>query len=156
VESRRELAGRVGLTDARAAVETGPEGEFMLHVECSGHEKAALDGIRAVRKGGESVLVGTPWQRRTEIYAAEFMNAVFFRYVNVRSGWEWQVPLHPTEFAGNSIHENFAGALRWIASGRLKVDGLGCIFEPERAQEAYQGLLKGDLPAPAVIFRWRE
>ena len=36
-------------------------GEVELVIECSGHEQAAFDGCRIVRKRGEVVLVGAPW-----------------------------------------------------------------------------------------------
>ena len=157
-EARREDARKVGLQDVRAAV--GDDSidlmnQVALHVECSGHEQAVLDGCRCVRKRGEVVLVGVPWKRRTEIYAAELLHAIFHRYVVLRSGWEWEVPVQPQEFMGSSIIENHAAALEWLNDGRLRVDGLATAYAPSQAQMAYDGLLNQSLPTPAALFDWR-
>jgi len=157
-EARREDARRVGLKDVRGGVADAPADltdQVALHVECSGHEQAVLDGCRCIRKRGEVVLIGVPWKRRTEIYAADLLHAVFHRYVVLRSGWEWEVPVQPREFAGNSIMENHAAALTWLADGRLRVDGLASAYAPSRAQEVYDGLLAQSLPTPAALFDWR-
>jgi threonine dehydrogenase-like Zn-dependent dehydrogenase len=158
VESRRETAGRSGLNDVRASIAEGAPnitGEIALHVECSGHEQAALDGCNCVRKRGEVVLVGVPWKKRTEISSFELLHAVFHRYVVLRSGWEWEVPRQPAEFRGNSISGNYAAAMDWIAAGKIKTDGLATCYSPEQAQEVYSGLLNQSLPTPSAIFDWR-
>jgi threonine dehydrogenase-like Zn-dependent dehydrogenase len=158
VESRRETARRSGLNDVRASIAEGtPDitGEIALHVECSGHEQAALDGCNCVRKRGEVVLVGVPWKKRTEISSFELLHAVFHRYFVLRSGWEWEVPRHPAEFRGNSISGNYAAAMDWIAAGKIKTDGLATCYSPEQAQEVYSGLLSQSLPTPSAIFDWR-
>ncbi len=121
VEKRRVFARKCGLADVRATIADGPvdiKEKVRLHVECSGHEQAALDGIEAVGKCGEVVLVGTPWVKRTDLSAYDLLRAVFNKYAVLRSGWEWQVPGQPAEYGGNSIIENFEAALRWIAEGR--------------------------------------
>ncbi|MFZ4778952.1 MAG: zinc-dependent alcohol dehydrogenase [Terrimicrobiaceae bacterium] len=158
VESRRETARLSGLADVRASIAEGtPDitGEIALHVECSGHEQAALDGCKCVRKRGEVVLVGVPWEKRTDISSFDLLHAVFHRYVVLRSGWEWEVALQPTDFRGNSISGNYAAAMAWIAAGKIKTDGLATCYSPERAQEVYSGLLAQTLPTPAAIFDWR-
>ena len=158
VESRRETARRSGLADVRASIAEGaPDitGEVSLHLECSGHEQAALDGCKCVRKRGEVVLVGVPWAKRTEISSFDLLHAVFHRYVVLRSGWEWEVPRHPTDFRGNSISGNYAAAIEWIAAGKIKTDGLATCYSPEQAQEVYSGLLDQSLPTLSAIFDWR-
>ena len=156
-EARRESARKVGLKDVRGSVADGPADlaeRVALQVDCSGHEHAVLDGCRCVRKRGEVVLLGTPWKRRTEIYAAELIHAIFHRYVVLRSGWEWEVPIHSREFACNSIMENYAAAMEWLVDGRLCVDGVASAYAPSRAQEVYDGLLAQSLPTPAALFDW--
>jgi threonine dehydrogenase-like Zn-dependent dehydrogenase len=159
VEARRKAALDAGLTDVRASVEEGPvdiRNKVALHVECSGHEKAVLDGLKCVAKRGEVVLVGVPWQRRTEIYAFDILHAVFHRYVVLRTGWEWEVPIHPAEFRGNSsIMENYVAAMEWIASGKIEVDKLATSYAPSEAQKVYSGLLDQSLPTLAALFDWR-
>ena len=157
--ARRDGAMKAGLADVRASIADGPvdiTGHVALHVECSGHEQAVLDGCRTVRKRGEVVLVGVPWTRRTEIYSFDLLHAIFHRYVVLRSGWEWEVPRQPQDFRGSSLAENYAAALRWLADGRITVDHLGALYTPDRAQEVYAGLLAQSLPTPAALFDWRE
>lgn len=158
VERRRESARRLGLTDVRANIgEGGPDiiGKVALHVECSGHEQAVLDGCQCVRKRGEVVLVGVPWLKRTDISSFDLLHAIFHRYVVLRSGWEWEVPVRPSDFQSNSILENYAAAMEWIAAGKIKTDGLATSYSPQQAQDVYSGLLDQSLPTPAALFDWR-
>jgi threonine dehydrogenase-like Zn-dependent dehydrogenase len=155
--SRRQMAEASGIRRVLPAVpldEPGFAGEVALAVECSGHEQGALDGCRAVRKRGEVVLIGAPWQRRTELSAHELLHAVFHRYVTLRSGWEWELPLHATDFRTGSIYGNLAAALCWLAEGRVSVDGLYSLVPPQEAQRAYQDLLHQRAERLAVVFDW--
>lgn len=158
-ESRRNFAVQAGIRRVLPAVpldDPDMAGQVALVVECSGHEQAALDGCRIVRKRGEVVLVGTPWRRRTDLTAHELTHAVFFRYVTLRSGWEWELPLHEAEFRTNSIFGNFAAALRWLAEGHVRVERLYALVSPRDAQTAYQDLLHQRGERLAVVLDWRE
>lgn len=131
-------------------------GETALVIECSGHERAALDGCRIVAKGGEVVLVGVPWARRADdLSAHDLLHAVFHRYVVLRSGWEWELPRHPTEFRPGSVWGNLEGALRWLADGKILVD-VYSLYAPADCQSAYQNLLLGREPRLAVVFDWQQ
>lgn len=158
VESRRALAARVGV-EARSEVplhDSDWAGHIALALECSGHEAAALDACRMVRPRGEVVLVGTSWRRRSEMFAHELLHAIFHRYVVLRSGWEWEVPLHPTGFRSGSIWGNLAAALRWLAEGRVKVEGLAALAAPAQAQNVYHDLQHARWPALAAVFDWTQ
>jgi threonine dehydrogenase-like Zn-dependent dehydrogenase len=154
---RREIAARAGLSRVLPAVgEDDPElaGRISLAVECSGHEGAVLDACRVVRKGGEVVLVGAPWRRYTEATAQDLTRLVFYRYVTLRSGWEWELPLDAGDFRPASIWGNYAAALDWLAAGRVRVGDLYARFSPVEAQKVYQMLLRGRPPRLAVLFDW--
>lgn len=154
VAPRRKWAEQAGV---RRVAEALPEGEELaLVAECSGHEAAVLAGCRAVRRGGEVVLIGVPWVRQTELTAQELLHAVFHRYVHLRSGWEWEVPLHPAPFRAGSIYGQFAGALRWLAEGRIQVEGLYTRHAPARAQEVYQALLDRKTDRLLAMFDWQD
>jgi len=158
VKARRDSAMAAGLRDVRGSVAEGKDdliGKVALHLECSGHEQAALDGCKCVCKRGEVVLIGVPWKRRTDIASFEVLHAVFHRYAVLRSGWEWEAPLQPADFSFNSIPANFAAALEWLKEGSIKVDNLAATYPPTAAQEVYQGLLAQSLPTPGAIFDWR-
>jgi threonine dehydrogenase-like Zn-dependent dehydrogenase len=159
-------AGRRSFLEATGALAAGrvlsavPVGDpeyqdrVSLVLECSGHEAAAVEACRLVRKKGEVALIGAPWLRRTEHHAHELLHAVFFRYVVLRSGWEWELPLDPTDFRTGSIYANYAAALRWMAEGRFSPEGLATALHPRDAQAAYQDLLHQRTPRLAVLFDW--
>ncbi|NLC59296.1 MAG: zinc-binding dehydrogenase [Armatimonadetes bacterium] len=157
VESRREVARQAGIHPVLPAVpleDPAIAGQVGLVLECSGHEAAVLDGCRVVRRRGEVVLVGVPWQQQTTLSAHALLDAVFHRYAVLRSGWEWELPLHPQEFRVNSIYGSFAAALRWLAEGRITVDGLYRTAAPQEAQSVYQDLLHRRWTHLAAVFTW--
>ncbi len=157
LEARRELALRAGVRQVAPAVPLDdPQwaGKVALVVECSGHEQAALDACRVVRKRGEVVIVAAMWRQRTSLSAFELLNTVFNRYVVLRSGWEWELPLVPTDFRNNSLYGNIAGAMRWLAEGRVSVDGLARVASPRDAQQVYQQLLHQPGQALTALFDW--
>lgn len=157
VESRRAAATAAGLPDVRAAVPTDDQaiaGQIALAVECAGHELAVRDACQVVRKRGEVVLVGVPWRKRADLQAFDVLNLVFHRYLILRSGWEWEIPTQPRDFTVGSIMGNLAGALDWLAQGRIRVDGLFATHAPADCQAAYQDLLH-QRGLPARVFDWR-
>jgi threonine dehydrogenase-like Zn-dependent dehydrogenase len=156
---RRELAQRAGITPVLAEVpldDPDVRGKVGLALECSGHEQAVLDACRMVRKRGEVVLVAVPWRRRTELYAHDLLHAVFHNYVVLRSGWEWELPRQPADFSVNSIYGNFAAAMRWLAEGRIRVDGIYDMRSPRDAQAVYQELLHGPGKRLTTVFDWND
>jgi threonine dehydrogenase-like Zn-dependent dehydrogenase len=157
VETRRALAGRCGLINAFAKAsdaQAAAGGDFALCVECSGHEAAVLDGLKAVRKGGEVVLVGVPWKKKTDLAAFEVLHAVFHRYVKLRSGWEWELPVAHRDFATSSILDNLAGALHFLAKGRVSVDAIFHPIAPSQCQFAYDQLFHQRGEALSYVFDW--
>jgi len=157
LDSRRELATRAGLGDVRAAVPLDDEavaGQVALALECSGHEAAALDACKVVRKLGEVVLVGVPWVATSDLLAHEILFNVFYHYVVLRSGWEWEIPRHPEPFRDASQFRNFAKALDWLADGRIHTDGLYEVRPPADPQAAYQDLLHGRSNRLTICFDW--
>jgi threonine dehydrogenase-like Zn-dependent dehydrogenase len=157
LQPRREIAIRSGIARVLPAVPLDdPEfaSQVGLVLECSGHEQAALDGCRVVKKRGEVVLVGTPWRRQTELFAHDLLRAVFHNYVVLRSGWEWELPMQATDFRVNSLFGNFASALQWLAQGRIRVDGLYELAPPREAQRVYQDLLHHSSSHLTAVFDW--
>ncbi|HBC88358.1 MAG TPA: dehydrogenase [Lentisphaeria bacterium] len=130
-------------------------GNVALVVECSGHEQAVLEACKAVRKRGEVVMVGVPWQKKTDLCAHELLHAVFHKYVVLRSGWEWEIPLHSSDFRPHSIYSGYQTALKWLAEGKVKLDGLSTLLDPRNPQEAYQDLLNKRAKGLFSIFDWR-
>ena len=109
-----------------------------------------------VKPRGEIVQLGTPWSRRTDLSAHEVMRRVFFNYVVIRSGWEWELPNHAADFSPHSIHTGFDTALRWLADGRIKTDGLITQAAPRDAQRSYQDLLHRRAEGLFTVFDWTQ
>lgn len=129
--------------------------QVALVVECSGSEQTVLDGCRVVRKRGEVVLVGVPWRAKTEVSAHTLLHTVFHRYVVLRSGWEWELPLHAAEQHTNNIFDNLAAAMHWLARGQIEVTALANTARPAQAQAVYQRLLLRHNPMLATMFDWQ-
>lgn len=148
-------ARREGLpSDIRVSAAPPAGEEFELVVEASGHDGAAVAAAHAVAKNGELVLTGTPWARRSDASAHELLHRVFHGYVRVRSGWEWQLPMHAEDFRGGSVTGNFRQALAWLASGAIEVDALADVRAPEEAQRAYAALADRSAARLTVVFDW--
>ena len=157
VDSRRKLAAETGIKNIMDSVPLDDEsltGTFSLAIECSGHEQALLDAAKAIRKRGEVVCIATPWRRYTELLMHDLHHAIFHNYAVIRSGWEWELPLHSEPFRSGSVFENFSGALHWLKEGRVNVDGIYSKYSPNDAQQAYQDLLQKKSDRLAVIFDW--
>ena len=157
LEPRCRLAQNMGVKDVREAVplddKAAMEG-IALALECSGHEQAAFDACRAVRKRGEVVQIGVPRVRHTELYAHDLLKAVYRRYVVLRIGWEWEIPRYGAEFRTGSVFGNLAAAARWLAEGRVRADGLYRTASPRDAQQVYQDLLHRRGDGLTVAFDW--
>lgn len=158
-DTRRCFAEQSGVKHVlpRLPLEDGnTAGQFDLVLECSGHEQAALDAIRSIRRRGEVVLVGTPWKKNTDLSAHELLYQIFHRWPIVRSGWEWEMPGRPTDFRTNSTWGNYEGALRWLAEGRIKTAGLWETVSPANPQQVYDDALAGKRAKLVTIFDWQQ
>ena len=166
--ARREQLARSGMTDTRASMPLDDprfQGQVALVVDCSGHEGAVLEGCRIVRRLGEVVLVGVPWRKLTELSAHDVLNAVFFNHVTLRSGWEWELPVHGRGFlweellegynnASHSIFSGFSRALDWLAEGRIPLDGLVHRATPEEPASLYADIIARRIAEPFIVLDW--
>ena len=156
---RREAIRQSGISMVYPAIpvdDASIRGKVALVLECSGHEQAVLDGARMVRRGGEVVLVGVPWKRRTEVYAHELLSVVFHRYVMLRSGWEWELPHQTSDFSPHSIFSGFQLALRWLSEKRIPLQGRIALRSPADAQAVYQSLLQGTATELFQVYDWED
>jgi threonine dehydrogenase-like Zn-dependent dehydrogenase len=92
---------------------------------------------------------------RTDLLAFEILKEVFFRYVTLRSGWEWELPLRPEAFREGSTFGDYANGLQWLLDGRVKVEGLYRVEKPEAAQGVYEEMAKQEGSVLTVVFDWR-
>ncbi len=165
---RRRLAADSGITEVYAqlpADDAAVAGRVDLVVECSGNEAAVADACRVAATGAEVVLVGTPWLRKTEVYAQEILKEVFYRLLTLRSGWEYEIPLRSMPFAhgghnrdySNARHTVFSGyekALSWLAAGRIPLAGTVRTVSPRDAAAAYRSLQRREYEELFLIWDW--
>jgi threonine dehydrogenase-like Zn-dependent dehydrogenase len=140
-------------------------GTVALVVDCTGDEQMVLDGCAVVRQRGEVVLVGVPWQRKTDISAHAILDLVFHNYVVLRSGWEWELPIHSLAFkweellegynnSPQSIFSGFRKALAWLATGRISIAGLSVKVDPRDLEKVYRDLRERRTTSLFVVFDW--
>ena len=167
-EARRAMVERSGIARVVASIPAGDSaiaGRVAMVIDCSGHEQAILDACSVVRKKGEVVLVGVPWKAHTSIKAHEILKAVFFNFVVLRSGWEWEVPLLSRGFVweelyegyNNAPHSTFSGlarAIEWLEMGLIPLDGLIQIESPADPSAVYSKLQRRDIAEPFVVLDW--
>ena len=124
-----------------------------------------LDACNLVRHGGEVVLVGVPWRKLADISAHEILRAVFFNYVNLRSGWEWELPILSRAFvweellegynnASHDIMGGFERALEWLRRGHVQVDGLVRTASPAEPASLYDAIGKREIAEPLIVLDW--
>lgn len=164
---RSQLSGS-GISDCRSAMpldDPALAGRVALVVDCSGHEGAVLEGCRMVRRMGEVVLVGVPWRRMSEHSAHDVMSTVFFNLVTLRSGWEWELPVHSRAFlweellegynnAPQSIFGGFARALQWLAEGHIPLGGLVHRAAPTNPETLYADIASRRIREPFIVLDW--
>src|SRR5260370_38857000 len=101
MRARRALANCYGMTmtvDPRQEGATeeavARTGGCRLVLEFSGQARGLQTALALAAPHGEIVLVGAAWRRETEVLATDIMRPVFDKYLTLRSGWEWQLPLY--------------------------------------------------------------
>lgn len=165
---RRRQLEENGITDVRGAMpleDPDVQGRVALVVDCSGHEGAVLEGCNMVRRTGEVVLVGVPWRKYTELTAHDITNAVFFKHVTLRSGWEWELPLHDRSFlweellegynnAPHSIFGGFSRSLEFLAEGKIPLDGLIRRAKPDEPEALYSDITRRNIAEPFIVLEW--
>ena len=80
---------------------------------------------------------------------------LFHRHVTVRSGWEWELPRRPQDFAPGSVNTSIEAAMRWIAGGRIVTECLVELVRPEAAPEVYVDLAAARFDGLVAVFDWR-
>jgi len=154
---RRDLLERCGVpAHDPAVVDHGDRSSFQLVVETSGRSEGVVTALDLAAVGGDVALVGAPWTKATPVLATALTQPVFLKYLRLRTGWEWELPLYDQPFQPGSIARNARYALRAIAQGAVRIAPLltHCL-SPQQAQEAYNGLAAHRNEYLGVAFDWR-
>jgi threonine dehydrogenase-like Zn-dependent dehydrogenase len=161
---RRALAERCGVSPVvdpqqpgalDAALERSGGG-YRLVLECTGRVKAVESALALATTHGEVVLVGAAWWRDTEVLATDIVRTIFDKFLTLRSGWEWQLPLHGTEPPGS-----IAGCTEWaldcIRDGALRAaDLITDVIAPTDVAAAYRQVLEDPASHLAVVIDWTQ
>jgi threonine dehydrogenase-like Zn-dependent dehydrogenase len=101
-------------------------------------------------------MIGAPWGGvANSVPSSELTRLIFFRFLRLRSGSEWEIPRQPEPLAIGSNHQNSVTALGWLATGRLQVDPIITHrIQPEEAPAAYKGLAERPNDYLGVIIDW--
>ena len=155
--ARRAIAERCGI---RAVF--GPEAapdlarRHRLVVEATGSAEALAGATGLAQNGGEIVMIGAPWGgEENSVPSSRIVRDVFFRFLTLRSGSEWELPRQPVPQLADSILANIETGLGWLQDGRLQVEPLITHrLAPREIQHAYESLLTRKDEYLGVILRW--
>jgi len=137
---RRELAARCGLRQvvepAAGRDAVGPGASLVL--ECSGSQHGVILATELCQPHAEVFTVGAPWRPEPEVAASSVVARVFEQFLALRSGWEWQVPLH-------GVGRSIASCTRWVldvlaAAGVVTAPLVSGRLAPAEAATAYHRL----------------
>lgn len=130
------------------------EVHFGLLLECTGNEEVLMEGITKVRKRGEVYLIGVPWTNYSQALAADLTREIFYRYITVRSGWEWFLPENETEYNPISRKNNLKILLSWLESEKISVANLYEIVSPNDCQKIYSSISQKNSSILGAVFNW--
>jgi 2-desacetyl-2-hydroxyethyl bacteriochlorophyllide A dehydrogenase len=155
--ARREIAERCGIRAVH-----GPEAlpemarRHRLVVEATGSAEALASSIGLAQNGGEVVMIGAPWGGgENAVPSSRITRDLFYRFLTLRSGSEWELPRQPVPQLADSIVANIHTGLGWLRDGRLRVDPLITHrLPPAEIQHAYERLLDSKDEYLGVILRW--
>ena len=89
----------------------------------AGGSAAAL--LRQYGFEGEIVMIGAPWGGdENSVPSSRLTRDIFFRFLRLRSGSEWEIPRQDQRLVPDSIRANSATGLAWLADGRLRAEPL--------------------------------
>lgn len=129
-----------------------------VFVEATGRAEVAEAGAAALSLYGQLVLLGSPRTPYQTDLTRLLQHVHLWSHgaISVKGALEFTFPTHRTEFVKHSIERNSETLLNLILEGRLKTAALlSHIFQPEQAQEAYDGLRNDPNAFFGVLFDWR-
>ena len=159
---RRAMAGQCGIVETiDPAVLRGERAEradllasCAVVIECSGQDQGVLGALALAAPHGEIFLVGAAWRRGTAVVAADIVRPIFDKYLALRSGWEWQIPLYGTAPPG-SIAGTTAWVLACLRDESLRVrDLITDRVAPADANAAYADLLDHPGEHAGILIDW--
>lgn len=158
-ENRRQIAQAAGVASVHDGSATANFSQrHGLIIEATGSARALAGAVDMTAPGGEIVMIGAPWGGdANSVPSSQITRLLFYRFLTLRSGSEWQIPRQPTPLVSGSNHQNSVTALRWLAEGRLNVQPLITHrIRPEEVPSAYAGLQNQPNDYLGVVIDWSD
>jgi threonine dehydrogenase-like Zn-dependent dehydrogenase len=154
---RREIAREAGIVSVHEHVtEDRFSQRHRLIVEASGSARALAGAMELAAPGGEIVMIGAPWGgEANSVPSSQITRLLFYRFLRLRSGSEWEIPRQPIPLAAGSNYQNSVTALGWLAAGELNAQPLITHrIRPEGIPGAYAGLRDTPNNYLGVVIDW--
>lgn len=162
IPARRELAQRCGVAhvvDPREEGAVRPVHRLVL--EASGTARGAVTAMALAQLGGEVSLIGTPWAPDPSVPSKDILEPVHVRYITLRSGWEWQMPIGDVADQAAAVHQpgSFVHSTRYcfdlLRRGKVRVRELITHhYSPEECQTAFEGAVDRKGEQLGAVFHW--
>ena len=119
--TRREIASMAGVRSVHDGNDTARFSQrHRLIIEATGSAKALAGCIDMAAPGGEIVMIGAPWGgEANSVPSSQITRLLFFRFLRLRSGSEWEIPRQPAPLGAGSNFENSVTAIDWLHRGLL-------------------------------------
>ncbi len=155
--TRREIATRAGIHAVQDGNDTARFSQrHRLIIEATGSAKALANCIDMAAPGGEIVMIGAPWGGdANSVPSSQITRLLFYRFLRLRSGSEWEIPRQPMPLGPGSNFENSVTALDWLDRGLLNPQPLITHrITPDQAPDAYAGLRDRPNDYLGVVIDW--
>ncbi len=155
--NRREIATQAGIESVHDGDKTPSfSQQHRLIIEATGSARALAGAMDMAAPGGEIVMIGAPWGGdANSVPSSQITRLLFYRFLRLRSGSEWEIPRQPTDLISGSNHQNSVTALDWLA--RKKLNALPLIthrIKPDDVPAAYAGLQNHPNDYLGVVIDW--
>lgn len=130
--------------------------QHRLVIDATGSARALANSIDMAAPGGEIGMVGASWGgEANSVPSSKLIRLIFYRFLRLRSGSEWEIPRLPQPLAPRSNTQNVETALDWPDKGRLDVAPLITHrIAPKEAADAYRLLLEQPNDYLGVVIDW--
>jgi 2-desacetyl-2-hydroxyethyl bacteriochlorophyllide A dehydrogenase len=155
--NRREIATRAGVRSVNDGTGTARFSQrHRLIIEATGSAKALANCIDMAAPGGEIVMIGAPWGgEANSVPSSQITRLLFYRFLRLRSGSEWEIPRQPDPLRSGSNFRNSVTALDWLDRGLLNPQPLITHrIRPDEVPAAYAGLRDRPNDYLGVVIDW--
>jgi 2-desacetyl-2-hydroxyethyl bacteriochlorophyllide A dehydrogenase len=163
-EHRRALAEKCGIMhtvggtadDVQESIRKLTGGAMaQITVDAVGHSSVVMQALKATANFGQIVLLGSP-RVPVEGNLTELLSDVHLRWITIRGGLEWCLPVYSELPATESLYSKQQMIFDWIRRSELRLEPqVSHRMNPEQIKEAYDGLLHQPETYTGVVIEWK-